>query len=148
MSQNNDIEEQNKREDVLEHSDDIGKSSEEQMLWEPEDLVWDKSALLEDAATMLQDHLRDVIGMKLIAEQISLDRVVAKKVIKGYVDDGEVNWIVTLRSPQYRTVKTISLCYPIYQGTMHRASYFRDVAGNIIPFSSARVINFVVLGIR
>lgn len=117
-------------------------------LFEPDDLVWDASSLITAAATQISDQLNNLVSGELVTERIWLERMYPVQVKEGHLEEGTLDWVVYLRSPGLRVTKAVTLTYPVENGKISDARYFKDIAGRVIPLTREHLLNYVHFGIK
>ena len=127
--------------------DGIEWGIEQDLTFNPEMLTWDRSQLIEDVADVINDQMYKLMTEDLRIERLWLEKIGANVVSEGKVIEGEVNCVIYVFSELYKQTRVICLTYPVHEGKILEAVYFRDSSGNIIPLNKTSLLNFVRLGI-
>lgn len=114
----------------------------------PEDLEWDRTTLIDHAATMLWDQLGTVLGGSAVVDRVWLERMVAQKVTARHMEEGYLDWALLVGLPGNNVMKSVSLTYPVRNGKLEAAKYFRISTGGVIPLTKETLLNYITIGKR
>lgn len=128
-----------KNEDFDLHSDN---------LFNPDDLSWDKSTLIDTAATVLWNQMGTVLSGMALIDRVWLERMVAQKVANRHMEEGYLDWTLHIGLPGNKVTKSVTVTYPVRNGQLIEAQYFRIPSGSLIPLTKEGLLNYITVGRR